>query len=304
MAFNNILETIGNTPLVKINHIESRIQVWAKVEAFNPGGSIKDRIALSMIETAEKEGKIEPKKSTIIEPTSGNTGIGLAIVCAVKGYRLILTMPESMSMERRKLLHALGAEIKLTPAQKGMKGSISQAESLADSIKPSFIPQQFKNPANPGIHFKATGAEIWEQSKGLIDMLVCGVGTGGTITGCSQYLKQKNPNLVSVAVEPFSSSVLSGFKPGPHKIQGIGAGFVPPVLDTGIIDRIVRVEEDDAVAAARKLAWKEGILAGISSGAALWAATQLAEAGKENIKNIVVVLPDGGERYMSTGLFG
>ncbi len=295
----SILDTIGNTPLVKIKKMGGKGRIiFAKLESFNPGGSVKDRIALSMIEAAEKEKKIN-SKTAVIEPTSGNTGIGLAMVCAVKGYRLILTMPESMSMERRKLLAALGAEIVLTPAEKGMKGAIGKAEELSGDIGNSFICQQFKNPANPAIHYRTTGVEIWNQAEGQVDMLVCGVGTGGTLTGCGSYLRSKNPRIKLVAVEPLDSPVLSGGKAGPHKIQGIGAGFVPPVLEQKLIDEIVTVDQKDATLTTRKLATEEGILCGISSGAAMWAALSLAEHGART----VAVLPDGGERYLSTDLF-
>ncbi|MGM0365096.1 MAG: cysteine synthase A [Actinomycetota bacterium] len=295
----NILDTIGNTPLVSIEKMGAGGAIFAKLESFNPGGSVKDRIALSMVEAAEKEKKIT-EGTVVIEPTSGNTGIGLAIVCAVKGYRLILTMPESMSIERRKLLAALGAEIVLTAPEGGMKGAIEKAKELAGDMENSFICQQFSNPANPAIHQRTTAVEIWEQMQGSVDLLVCGIGTGGTLTGCGRYLKSKNPDISLVAVEPHASPVLSGGKPGPHKIQGIGAGFIPEVLDISLIDKTVTVTEEDAIHTARRLAEEEGILAGISSGAAMWAAMKLA--GQEK-GNLVVVLPDGGERYLSTQLF-
>ncbi len=295
----HILKNIGQTPMVSINKLTpEKRSIFAKLESFNPGGSVKDRIALSMIEAAEKDRKIN-QDTVIIEPTSGNTGIGLAMVCAVKGYRLILTMPQSMSIERRKLLSALGAEIVLTASEKGMKGAIDQASALAKAEKNAFICQQFSNPANPAIHERTTAVEIWEQTGGSVDALVCGVGTGGTITGCGRYLKKKNPSIQLVAVEPEKSPVLSGGAAGPHKIQGIGAGFIPQVLERKWIDQVVTVKEEDAIGAARDLAAKEGILAGISSGAALWAALQVAQTGKLT----VVVIPDGAERYLSTELF-
>lgn len=302
---NNIIELIGNTPLVVLGKISKDLgsKIIAKLESFNPGGSVKDRIGYSMIEEAERQKKISPEKSIIIEPTSGNTGIALAMVCAVKGYRLILTMPETMSVERRKLLLALGAEIILTPGEHGMKGAVEKAEEVHSSIKNSFIPQQFDNPANPLIHEKTTAEEIWKDTNGKVDIIVCGVGTGGTITGCGRLIKKRNPRLKLVAVEPLDSPVLSGGKPGPHKIQGIGAGFIPGVLEIDLIDEIIKVKTRDAVDMSRRLAKEEGLLAGISSGAALWAAVEIAKR-KENIgKKIVVVLPDTGERYLSTDLF-
>lgn len=302
---NDITELIGKTPLVRLNKISKNLEanIIAKLEFFNPGGSVKDRIGYSMIVEAEKQKTISPGKSIIIEPTSGNTGIALAIMCAVKGYRLILTMPETMSMERRKLLSVLGAELVLTPGEKGMKGAVEKAEELHSNIENSFIPQQFNNPANPRIHEETTAIEIWNDTEGSVDIIVGGVGTGGTITGCGRVLKNKKPQLKIVAVEPADSPVLSGGKPGPHKIQGIGAGFIPNVLEIGLIDEIVKVESLDAVNMTRALAKEEGILAGISSGAALWSAVEVAKRKENKGKMIVVILPDTGERYLSTDLF-
>jgi cysteine synthase A len=301
--FENITSTVGFTPLVQINKLGSgKATILAKLESFNPGGSVKDRIALSMIEAAEKKGLIKAE-TVIVEPTSGNTGIGLAFICAAKGYRLILTMPESMSIERRKLLKLLGAEIVLTPAERGMTGAIQEAERLVAENPNAFMPQQFKNPANPQVHRETTAQEIWADTDGKVDILVCGVGTGGTLTGCGEVLKQRNANLKVIAVEPKDSPVLSGGKPGPHKIQGIGAGFVPEVLNIEIIDEIIQVSNDDAMKTARQLATKEGILGGISSGAALWAAIQVSQRPENEGKTIVVILPDTGERYISTEMF-
>lgn len=301
--FENITSTVGFTPLVQINKLGSgKATILAKLESVNPGGSVKDRIALSMIEAAEKKGLIKAE-TVIVEPTSGNTGIGLAFICAAKGYRLILTMPESMSIERRKLLKLFGAEIVLTPAERGMTGAVQEAERLVAENPNAFMPQQFKNPANPQIHRETTAKEIWADTDGKVDILVSGVGTGGTLTGCGEVLKQHNKDLKVVAVEPKDSPVLSGGKPGPHKIQGIGAGFVPEVLNVEIIDEIIQVSNDDAMKTARQLAVKEGILAGISSGAALWAAIQVSQRPENEGKTIVVILPDTGERYISTEMF-
>ena len=301
--FQDMTAAVGRTPLVKINKLGSgKTTILAKLESYNPCGSVKDRIAKSMIEAAEKDGLIKPD-TVIIEPTSGNTGIGLAFICAVKGYRLMLTMPESMSIERRKLLKLFGAEIVLTPAERGMTGAVQEAEHLVAQNPNSFMPQQFNNPANPQVHRETTAEEIWSDTDGKVDILVTGIGTGGTLTGCAEVLKQRNKNLKAVGVEPKDSPVLSGGKPGPHKIQGIGAGFVPQVLNVELIDEIIQVSNDDAMETARQLAAKEGILAGISSGAAMWAAMQLSKRPENKGKTIVVILPDTGERYISTEMF-
>lgn len=300
---NTVLERIGGTPLVRINKLGStNAEVVAKVEFFNPGGSVKDRIALAMIEAAEKGGLLKPG-ALIIEPTSGNTGVGLALVAAVRGYKLILTMPETMSIERRKLASAYGAEIVLTAGADGMKGAIAKALELQKQYPGSFIPQQFENPANPAYHQLTTGPEIWQDTDGKVDALVAGVGTGGTLTGTGKYLKAKNPDIKIYAVEPDTSPVLSGGTPGPHKIQGIGAGFVPKVLKTDLITGVITVSAENAGKTAREAAAKEGLLVGISSGAALYAALELAQKPEFAGKRIVALLPDTGERYLSTWLF-
>jgi len=301
---NNITELIGNTPLVWINKLnkDGKARIAAKLEFFNPLSSVKDRIGLALIENAEKQGLLN-KDSVIIEPTSGNTGIALAFVTATKGYRLILTMPETMSSERRKILKALGAELVLTEGLKGMNGAVQKAEELLTQIPNSFMPQQFKNPANPEIHRKTTAEEIWRDTNGEVDILVAGVGTGGTITGIAEVLKERKKEIKIVAVEPKKSPVLSGGQPGQHKIQGIGANFIPDVLNRGIIDQIIAVEDNDAAKISRELAKKEGILTGISSGAALWAALQLSQKEENSGKMIVAILPDSGERYLSTWIF-
>ena len=303
---DTITDLIGHTPLLKLNRFakesEFGADVYAKLEYFNPAGSVKDRIARAMLDDAEARGALKPG-SVIIEPTSGNTGIGLAAVSAARGYRIILTMPETMSVERRNLLKAYGAELVLTDGSKGMKGAIARAEELAAEIPNSFIPSQFTNPANPAVHRATTGPEIWEDTDGKVDIFVAGVGTGGTVTGVGEYLKAQNPNVKVVAVEPAGSPVLSQGKAGPHKIQGIGAGFVPDTLNTKVYDEIIPVENEDAFSTGRALARKEGLLVGISSGAAVWAATQLARRPENAGKVIVALLPDTGDRYLSTPMF-
>lgn len=305
-VFNNITGLIGHTPLVEINRFTEKLglkaRILVKLELFNPAGSVKDRIALSIIEDAEKKGLLKPG-SVIIEPTSGNTGIGLASIAASKGYRAVFTMPETMSAERRKLLQAYGAEIVLTEGAKGMKGAIAKAEELARQTPGSFIPGQFVNPANPEAHVRTTGPEIWDDTDGKVDIFVAGVGTGGTVTGTGRYLKSKNPAVRVVAVEPAASPVLTQGKAGPHAIQGIGAGFVPEVLDTKIYDEVIDVTNEDALATGREIARKEGFLVGISSGAALFAAVELARRPENAGKLIVALLPDNGDRYLSTKLF-
>jgi cysteine synthase len=302
--YSDITKTIGKTPLLCLNRMQKgfNAEILVKLESFNPLSSVKDRIGVAMIEAAERAGLIN-KDSIIIEPTSGNTGIALAFVCAAKGYRLILTMPDTMSLERRHLLSILGAEVVLTEGVKGMRGAIDKAEELATSHKNSFVPQQFKNPANPEIHRRTTAEEIWQDTDGNVDYFIAGVGTGGTITGVGEVLKERKPSVRIIAVEPADSPVLTGGKPGPHKIQGIGAGFVPDILNRGVIDEIVRVTHEDAGNMARRLAKEEGILAGISSGAALWTAFEVAKREEATGKVIVALLPDSGERYLSTWLF-
>jgi len=300
----NITELIGNTPMIRINKFQEakNCNIYAKLEYYNPLSSIKDRIALAMIEDAEKADLLK-KGNVIIEPTSGNTGIGLAFISAVKEYRLILTMPESMSIERRKLLKTLGAEVILTPSSQGMKGAIKKAEELVSEITDSFMPSQFKNPANPDIHRKTTAEEIWKDTDGQVDVFIAGIGTGGTITGIGEALKNKNPDIKIIAIEPETSAVLSGEPSGSHKIQGIGAGFIPDILNTNIYNEIIQVKDEDAAKTTRILAKKEGLLTGISSGAAMWGALEIAKREEYLHKNIVVIFPDTGERYLSTWLF-
>lgn len=302
--FENITRTIGGTPLVKLRRVTGGAvaEVYGKVESFNPLASVKDRIGIAMIEDAEKDGLVD-SGVTVVEPTSGNTGIGLAFVCASRGYRLILTMPDTMSMERRQMLAVMGAEVVLTPGKDGMRGALQRAEEIAAGLPRSFMPQQFTNPANPRIHRETTAVEIWDDTEGEIDILVAGVGTGGTITGCAEVLKARKPEVRIIAIEPEGSAVLSGGQPGPHRIQGIGAGFVPEVLRVDLIDEIIKVSDTDAGRFAKDLATMEGILAGISSGAAAWAATEVAKRPENEGKLVVAVLPDTGERYLSTWVF-
>jgi cysteine synthase A len=303
MIYKSLTDLIGNTPLLEVSGFEGqKARLILKIEAFNPGGSVKDRIALQMIRDAEKDGLLQ-SGATIIEPTSGNTGVGLALVSAVKGYKLILTMPETMSIERRNLVKAYGAEVRLTSGKDGMPGAIRAAEELRDSIPGSVILQQFENQANPAKHYATTGPEIWQQTEGQIDIFVAGVGTGGTVSGVARYLKEQNPAIRVVAVEPKSSPVLNGGQSGPHKIQGIGAGFVPKTYDSALIDEVFDVENDDAIRTGRQLAQQEGLLVGISSGAAAFAATQVAARPENQGKRVVVLLPDTGERYLSTVLY-
>lgn len=301
----DITALVGHTPLVKLNKVAAGLEakVVAKLEFFNPCGSVKDRLGLALVNAAEREGRLK-KGGTVIEPTSGNTGIGLAFVCAVREYRLILTMPDNVSLERQQILKAFGAEVVLTPGEEGMEGAVKKAKELASTLPASFLPQQFENPENPAIHARTTAVEIWEDTKGKVEIVVAGVGTGGTITGISQVLKTRKPSFKAVAVEPAGSPVLTGGKPGPHALQGIGAGFVPKVFQRELIDEIIPVEDKAALETARRLAREEGILAGISAGAATWAALQVAARKENEGKLIVVIIPDTGERYLSTNLFG
>lgn len=302
--YDSIADLIGNTPLVRLNRVnDTHATVVAKLEFFNPAGSVKDRIGLSMIDAAEREGKIEPGKTVIVEPTSGNTGIALALVAAARGYRLVVTMPETMSMERRKLLRGFGAELELTPGNEGMTGAIRRAEEIMADLPNAFMPQQFKNPANPAVHRRMTAEEIWNDTDGKVDIVVAGIGTGGTVTGIAEVLKERKPGFQLIAVEPEASPVLSGGQAGPHKIAGIGAGFVPDILNTGILDEIVTVNNEDAFAMARRLAKEEGLMVGISSGAAASAALRVARRPENANKLIVFISPSNGERYLSTSLY-
>lgn len=305
--YNNITETIGNTPLVRLNRVPKDYGVVAdillKLEFFNPLSSVKDRIGVSMIEAAEKAGKITPGKTVLVEPTSGNTGIGLAFVAAAKGYKLVLIMPDTMSLERKKILKVLGAYVVLSDGTKGMNGALAKADELAKQIPNSFIPQQFKNPANPEIHRKTTAEEIWKDTDGKVDILISGVGTGGTITGVSQVIKQRKPSFKAIAIEPAGSPVMSGGKPGPHKLAGLGAGFIPEILDMKLVDEVIQVKEEDAAIVSKRIAKEEGIPIGISSGAATWAAFQVGKRPENKGKMIVVVIPSSAERYLSTWLF-